>query len=220
MLCRGIWPLFGLVVTAHLAVIEGFFESTSLNNVASEQSKRLTVHVIEGSTLDAAIPAYMLLAKAPALTPTPAPAPKPIQGIAKTPLEKADILQKTLVDNYSELSGLSDQKSLGFTVNAPVDRRRYLDFDALDQSAISSLEFEAALAKALPMKFEQIMLEFLIDETGRTVLVSCIEGDCSTTLAADFQQLLALPFEPALKNGQAVASRKIIQVLPLAPPTF
>ena len=98
------------------------------------------------------------------------------------------------------------------------NRDRFLDAGDLDQSAAASKAFEDALDKSLPARFDLIVLEFLIDESGQTVQLKCIDGDCSTELAEKLQQLVALPFTPATKNGQPVASRKVIQISPT--PTF
>ena len=98
------------------------------------------------------------------------------------------------------------------------NRDRFLDAGDLDQSAAASKAFEDTLEKSLPAGFDLIVLEFLIDESGQTVQLTCIDGDCSTELAEKLQQLVALPFTPATKNGQPVASRKVIQISPT--PTF
>lgn len=95
---------------------------------------------------------------------------------------------------------------------------RFLDAIDLDKSAVAGNGFEDALGKSLPSQFDSVVLELLIDDNGQPVQVMCIEGDCSTELSDKLQLLLAIPFVPAIKNGQAVASRKLIQVLPT--PTF
>ena len=92
---------------------------------------------------------------------------------------------------------------------------KFLDLEALDEPAVSSSDFEAALSQALPGRFEKVVLELFIDEAGRTVQVSCVEGDCSEALAEKLKRLLAVPFIPALKNGQTVASRKVLQISPI-----
>ena len=94
-------------------------------------------------------------------------------------------------------------------------RDKFFDLEALDTAAVGSDEFDLALDNVLPAKFEFLVLEFLIDESGRTVQISCIDGECTQVLGDKLQELLAIPFVPALKKGQPVPSRKVIQILPV-----
>lgn len=99
-----------------------------------------------------------------------------------------------------------------------LNRDKFLGAGELDESAKASNAFEDALEKALPRSFDSIVLEFFIDENGQIVQLTCIEGDCSTELSKQLEQLLLIPLTAAIKNGQPVPSRKVIQVSPT--PTF
>ena len=98
---------------------------------------------------------------------------------------------------------------------AGFNRERFFDLDELDEPATGTSGFETALNDALPTTFEIIVLEFLINEMGVTVQITCIDGDCSNASIENLQALASIPFLPAMKNGSTVASRKVIQVLPL-----
>ena len=98
---------------------------------------------------------------------------------------------------------------------AGFNRERFFELDELDEPATGASGFETALNEALPTTFEVIVLEFLINEMGVTVQITCIDGDCSNASIENLQALASISFSPAMKYGVAVASRKVIQVLPL-----
>ena len=91
-------------------------------------------------------------------------------------------------------------------------RDYFLDSDAVDKTAEPNETFEALLAQLLPLNIQSVVLEFWIEKDGRTVDVRCIEGACSDDVLASLPKLADLAFTPAVKNGEAVANRKVIQV--------
>lgn len=93
-------------------------------------------------------------------------------------------------------------------------RDYFLDNDAVDKTAEPRDEFEVLLSQFLPPNVQSIVLEFWIEKDGQTVEVKCIEGACSDDVLASLQKLGNLAFTPAVKNGEAVANRKIIQIDP------
>ena len=88
----------------------------------------------------------------------------------------------------------------------------FLDNDAVDKTAEPPDDFEVLLAQFLPLNIQSVVLEFWIAKDGRTVEVKCIEGACSDDVLASLQKLGNLTFTPAVKDGEAVANRKVIQI--------
>ena len=89
---------------------------------------------------------------------------------------------------------------------------RFLDSDEVDITAEADDNFETLLAQLLPLNIQSVVLEFWIEKDGRTVEVRCIEGICTDEVKASLPKLGELTFTPALKNGKAVANRKVIQI--------
>jgi hypothetical protein len=119
--------------------------------------------------------------------------------------------QAEVRDTQEEHLKTASTKALNFY---PFNRENFLDFDKLDSAAVSSAEFEDLLSNVLPRKFEFLVLELLIDEAGRTVQISCLDGECSQLLDEKLQELLPIAFVPAVKDRSAVPSRKVIHVAP------
>lgn len=94
----------------------------------------------------------------------------------------------------------------------------FLDAQAVDKTADPIDGFEVALAQSLPLEVESVVLEFWIEKDGRTALVRCIEGGCNEAVQASLDKLIELRFNPAVKEGMSVPSRKVIQIDPR--PTF
>lgn len=88
----------------------------------------------------------------------------------------------------------------------------FLDADAVDKTAEPSDNFEALLAQLLPLDIQNVVIEFWIEKDGRTVDVRCLEGACTDDVIASLPKLAELVFKPAIKNGEAVANRKVIQI--------
>lgn len=86
--------------------------------------------------------------------------------------------------------------------------------DEVDETANPVGNFEETLRQGLPLYVHGLVVEFWIDSMGNTVQVRCVEGDCSDAMTAGLEQLLASLFQPAVKNGLAVPSRKLIQIDP------
>ena len=91
-------------------------------------------------------------------------------------------------------------------------RDYFLDTAEVDQPAEPPGDFEALLAKLLPLNIQSVVLEFWISKDGRTVEVRCIEGACSDDVLASLPKLVDLAFAPAVKRAEAVANRKVIQI--------
>jgi hypothetical protein len=94
------------------------------------------------------------------------------------------------------------------------NRDYFLDADAVDKTADPGDSFETRLAQLLPLQIQTIVLEFWIEKDGHTLEVRCIEGACSDDVIASLSKLAELEFVPAVKNSEAVASRKVIQIDP------
>lgn len=88
----------------------------------------------------------------------------------------------------------------------------FLDTDLVDTTAEPSVDFEELLARMLPLNIKAVVLEFWIEKDGRTVEVRCLEGECNEDVIASLPGLTDLAFKPAIKNGEAVANRKVIQI--------
>jgi hypothetical protein len=86
----------------------------------------------------------------------------------------------------------------------------------LDEVAAPNVDFAEILQRALPMDFQPFLLEFWIDQYGNTSRVVCIDGGCTDEVTAALGKLPEITFRPALKDGLTVASRKLIQVDPVA----
>ena len=202
MVNRSIWLLIGLVCAVHFFLLKVFLHSDGAASPSDRKRTQFSLAVIER------LPATAVPFKKIEL-PKPQPLAPPVGFKIASPPQ---------VHQTAELAVSPQQPIQGYGVNLALDRSRFLDLNAIDQSAISTGEFEPTLAKVLPANFESMLLELLIDETGRTVQVACIEGDCFATTDDGLQQLLDVPFLPAIKNGKTVASRKVIEVFPT--PTF
>lgn len=114
----------------------------------------------------------------------------------------------------NQKSGLIEEPSRSIFQN----RDYFLDTDAVDKTAEPNDVFGSQLAQLLPLNTQSVVLEFWIDKNGRTVEVRCIEGACTEEVAASLPKLTDLVFIPAVKDGEPVGNRKVIQVE--AKPTF
>lgn len=199
------WLLLVAVCGAHFALIGSFLHAGKSGQPAENSASRLTLQIVNRNPSE---PQEPIATSAPSrIQPTAIPQEK----ATSEPPAPSSVKKKT--DVIPQKSEKPSNEPYPF-----FNRDRFLDAGELDQSAAASKPFEEALDKALPKRFESIVLEFLIDENGETVQLSCIEGDCSAELSERLQQLMLIPFIPASKNGQAVASRKVIEVFPT--PTF
>lgn len=95
---------------------------------------------------------------------------------------------------------------------------RFFDSQELDTSAEPQNNFSDALGRLLPLNVQAIMLEFWIEKDGTTAQVKCLDGACSQAVIASLPELSSLRFAPAVRDGHAVASRKVLQIDP--PPSF
>lgn len=84
--------------------------------------------------------------------------------------------------------------------------------DEVDETANPVGNFEETLRQGLPLYVHGMTIEFWIDSMGNTVQVRCVEGDCTDEMTAGLEQLRSSMFEPAVKEGLAVPSRKLIQI--------
>ena len=190
-----------VVCAVHFSLISNFINAGSSAKPATTAAARLRLQVVESQSLVPQVRKQSVLQPPPAI-PSEKPAAEPNAASA---------------DSNSSVGPPPPDKSS----NDPqpfFNRDRFLDAAELDQPAVVSIAFEGALDKSLPATFDLIVLEFLIDENGQTVQLTCIDGDCSGALQERLQQLALMLFTPATKNGQPVASKKVIQILPT--PTF
>lgn len=202
MVNRHVCLLAGLVVAVHLLLLGTFFSTGGITGASSKNNAERSVKIAYRAATALPQP------KIPALI-----APKPT---LQTPAQKTSVYTPSAAKPEPASSPL--EVTPGYAAIPNLKLETFLDADALDEVATSTSAFELALTAALPGRFKSLVLEFLIDEKGRVVQASCIEGDCSADLVVKLQPLLAVPFGPAIKNGQSVASRKVIEVLPV--PTF
>ncbi len=201
---RSTWLFSGLVAAIHLILLGSFSEAGSGATLSAGKSVRSTVQVI----YQLAAAANLQIGNAPAPT-EQAAVQQPMQHNNGTHSKKTP--SPVATDASSEMREAKPGSDAVLAFKPEI----FLDLQALDEAARTSSAFESVLASALPARFEHIVLEFFIDETGRIVKVFCVEGDCSADLPDKLMPQLAVPFTPALKDGQTVASRKVIEVLPL-----
>ena len=161
---------------------------------------------------------------------------KPIQVSVtfKGTLIGTDLIQSSTSNRDATKPVVSDPKTTDETSVAPVltdsvrvpalplaldglawtNRVKFLYSDQVDTTAYLSDGFENALEQRLPLDVESIMLEFWISDDGSTVQVTCLEGVCSDAVISSLGKLSELKFSPAIKDNQAVPSRKVIQIDP------
>ena len=193
------WLVLPTVCAAHFALLIGFSNGNS--KYSAKKTDSMIVRVVESIALNSNIQKIAVSSpQRPSLVNTALATP--VQFEAK-PDEKIGQEQAAQTSRLFPPVFKSD---------------KFINVEDLDVPAVGASELETVMNQTLPTRFDFVVLEFLIDEAGRTVQVACIEGDCSESLKYKIQALLAVPFEPALKNGQAVASRKVIYVLPV--PTY
>lgn len=192
------WLLLAAVCGAHFALIGSFLHAGRSGQPTENSESRLTLQIVIPQPPEPQKRTAQPILPAPALPPEKSPSSPPAAANVD---RKIDVIPETSDKSSSEPSPF-------------FNRERFLDAGELDQSAVASKAFEDALDKTLPARFDSIVLEFLIDENGETVQLNCIEGDCSAALSERLQQLMLIPFTPASKNGQPVASRKVIEVFP------
>ena len=203
---RGRWLTFAGVCVVHMLLIGSFASSArfSAQPSGNAESSRLQIE-------ERAVPVIVIQANAsPAWLPEPALTP-PVESATQQPTPAKFPAQFPPTRQTAQTVRM---EPLFPPTLAIFDRDKFLDLEALDQAAVAFSQFELALTNALPASFEAIVLELLINESGRTVQITCIEGDCSDELQQQLAALMDVPFTPAMKNGETVASRKIIQALP------
>ena len=184
-----------------------FFDAGLRGQASNRPASRLSLKVVEARS--------DITARAEIATTVPQPESikRPIETLEKATDPLTEIKRGKTNEAAPDPSASSNR-----TLSPIFDRSRFLDAAELDQSAAAPMVFEQTLDKALPAAFDLIVLEFLIDESGQPVQLTCIDGDCSAQLVEKLQQLMVIPFSPAIKNGRPVASRKVIQISPT--PTF
>lgn len=111
----------------------------------------------------------------------------------------------------------SDLPETPFWSSLP-SRTYFLDTDAVDVTAEPTDDFDLVLARLLPLNVETVVIEFWIEKDGRIVDVRCLEGACTSDVIASLPKLAELVFKPAIKNGETVANRKVIQIDPKPSP--
>ena len=188
-----------MVGIVHFFVISSFLDFSKASNFSIQKKSQ---------TSQAIIPFSVVI-----LQPTALPGFVPIQSKLET--QPFNIPGNALARNNFKPNRQFQKSTLDQSASTILNRNMFLNLEDLDEAAAHSESFEQALLKAMPAQYNSLLLEFLIDETGSVVEVSCIEGDCLDVINEQMQQLTGQSFVPALKNGQAVASRKVIQISPL-----
>ncbi len=204
------WLTFAAVCAAHILLVGSFANSARFSNQHSAKPSSFDLRI-----KDKSISVFVIQANAqPALPLQSAALPPARATTQRNP--RPELLTQTTPPKQAEQT---EQAEPPFRpALAVLNKEKFLDFDALDQAAVAFSQFESALVNTLPASFEVIVLELFIDESGRTVQLACIEGDCTDELRYKLPDLMDVPFTPAMKNGESVASRKIIQLLPA--PTY
>lgn len=195
------WLALVIVCAAHIILISGFSLTITPLGETFEQRDYSTLRLVETPPVVPILPKKHQTAPMALASPSQA-SPTQIQADAVRDKEMA-----------LKRSGEAEQPaSLLLPYFNP---QRFINVEDLDVPAVGTSVLEDMLSNVLPARFGFVVLELLIDETGRTVQVACIEGECSEILNEKLQALLAAPFIPALRGGHAVASRKVIHVLPV-----
>ena len=88
----------------------------------------------------------------------------------------------------------------------------FLTLDQIDQSAEPLSDLGVTLGRIFPLFSGLVVLELWIDDQGRVLHVVVLQGRSLNSDSFDFVELLETPFKPAIKNGQTVASRKVIEI--------
>jgi hypothetical protein len=88
----------------------------------------------------------------------------------------------------------------------------YLLAGDLDETAMPSEDLGTVLARIFPVLSGLIVLDLWIDATGQVVRVDLVQGRTLLREVDAMQPLLEVKFQPAIKNGQSVASRKLIEI--------
>lgn len=94
----------------------------------------------------------------------------------------------------------------------PLRTETFFAAEDVDVTAIPQEDFAQALQKILLPVLAPLEIEFWIDINGHTVIVQCANEYCTEAISAHFQQLLGLTFQPAIKDGVIVSSRKHILI--------
>lgn len=192
---RSGWKKLALVCTVcvvHLALLAGFNLNLVLgkpSNTGNINTEKLSITLLQATS-------------------------KPLAKVSVSPQEQASATDRQSTDAQTLAA---TQKSV--LPEAPFwtglhTRDYFFDFEAVDKTAEPDDIFEALLAQLLPLNVQSLVLEFWIEKDGQTVEVRCIEGACTDEVTAALPKLAELTFKPAIKNGEAVANRKVIQIEP------
>jgi hypothetical protein len=187
------WKKLALVCTVcgvHLALLTGFNLNLVLgkpSNIANITTEKLSMTLLQASS-------------------------QPLSDSLAKPQEQTSAIDSEAADVQTAATG---QKSV--LPESPFwtglqNRDYFLDSEAVDKTAEPDVTFEALLAQLLPLNVQSVVLEFWIEKDGQPVEVRCIEGACTDEVTAALPKLAELTFKPAIKNGEAVANRKVIQI--------
>lgn len=88
----------------------------------------------------------------------------------------------------------------------------FYDLIELDEPARPPDDFDAQLRASLPIVRDSYEIEFWIDHMGSVVRLNCVSLNCFGAVRDNFEQLLLVRFEPAVRQGNAVSSRKLVFV--------
>ena len=185
-----------IVCVGHLTLLVGFSHS-----LASGKPSRIDTNSNQN----------LLVTLRPTITvPLTDALAKPLEPTSKVDIQEADVAS-TASNQKIATSGSLYSPGL-------LTRDYFFDAGSVDQSAAPGDDFEALLSQHLPLNIQTVILEFWIENDGRTVDVKCLEGACTYDVIASLPKLAELVFKPAIKNGEAVANRKVIQIDPKPSP--
>lgn len=142
----------------------------------------------------------------------------PLAQAQPTPKEQTKSIDRRAPDAQSTVANRKSESVEEPSRSIFQTRDYFLNTDAVDKTAEPNDFFESQLAQLLPLNTQSVVLEFWIDKDGRSVEVRCIEGACTEEVVLSLPKLTDLIFTPAVKNGEPVGNRKVIQVD--AKPTF
>lgn len=92
----------------------------------------------------------------------------------------------------------------------------FWEVSEVDSPASPIDDFGDALQQRLPPILVPVVIEFWISQDGATVQAACFERNCPASVTDRLGDLLDLRFQPAIKSGLAVSSRKLVQIEPQA----
>lgn len=191
------------VIAAHSAVLFGIYPTSAVETHTTESR---TARVFQATLLAAE--------------------PLAVAGLRDTTAAHVAVQSKTLRPMQSQPEEGSqvpgpvkagiDEKPHPMKELPPLQLEGFLKVNEVDSPASPIDDFGDALQQRLPLILASVVIEFWIAQDGTTVQAVCFEGDCPASVTDSLGNLLDLRFQPAVKGGFAVSSRKLVQIEPHA----